>query len=214
MNCIEIPLMVKRREPKVKRVLASALVSALAFAVSIMVVSCANLVKVKIDVVDQRTALENQVLGSYRHIDGDMALMASVRSIDSSGRLKQAPVIPPARKKAIRAMQRSRFNQDDIERFKNMGAIGETSSGYLKYLPTGETKSNRKLERFITHLVDEENEDRGILYRRVMAINENFRADDLPRVEAIMAGLNRDSAKQGQFVQLDSGRWTRKTGKR
>ncbi len=47
--------------------------------------ACSNLVQVKIDVVDQRTSLENQVLGSYNEIQNDTILLASVRSIDEKG---------------------------------------------------------------------------------------------------------------------------------
>lgn len=172
--------------------------------------SCANLVQVKIDVVDQRTALENQVLGSYREIGGDLLLLASVRSIDSQGRLKPVPKLPEGRKKAIKAMQRSRFNLDDIERFKAAGAIGETNNGFLSYMESFQPRAGQKLEKFLDNLIQEENEDRKTLYLRVVSINENFREGDLPKVEKIMAGLNHDSAKSGEWIQKDSGEWVKK----
>lgn len=175
--------------------------------------SCANLVQVKINVVDQRTALENQVLGSYQKIGGDLLLLASVRSIDSQGRLKPVPKLSDNRKKAIKAMQRSRFNLDDIERFKSAGAIGESNNGYLKYMESFQPRADQRLELFINNLVVEENEDRKTLYLRVVAINENFRENDLPKVEKIMARLNNDSAKPGEWIEHDSGEWIRK-GKR
>lgn len=190
---------------------ASALLSALSL---VYAVSCANLVQVKIDVVDQRTALENQVLGSYQEIGGDLLLMASVRSIDSEGRLKPAPKISEARRTAIRAMQRSRFNLDDVDRFKSVGAIGETNDGYLKYILSFDPGADKKLEKFMNNLIAEENEDRKILYRRIVAINENFHEGDLPKVEEIMAALNHDSAKQGEWIQTGSGHWIIKDRKK
>lgn len=172
--------------------------------------SCANLVQVKINVVDQRTALENQVLGSYQEIGGDLLLLASVRSIDSQGRLKPAPKLSDNRRKAIKAMQRSRFNLDDIERFKTAGAIGESNNGYLKYMESFKPRAGQKLEKFMDNIIREENEDRKTLYLRVVSINEKFRDGDLPKVEKIMAGLNQDSAKSGEWIQGDSGEWIRK----
>ncbi len=173
-------------------------------------ISCANLVQVKIDVVDQRTALENQVLGSYQEIDGDLMLMASVRSIDNEGRLKPAPVIPEGKRAAIMAMQRSRFNLDDIERFKTIGAIGETMDGYLAYRPIGKTRADPKLEKFVNHLITEENRDRKILYERIVVINDNLVEGDLPKVERILSKLNHDNAKPGEWIQLDTGEWIQK----
>lgn len=175
--------------------------------------SCANLVEVKVGIVDQRTALENQVLGSYEEIGGDVLLLASVRSIDPNGHLVPAPHIPEGKKKALRAMQRSQFNQDDIERFKTSGALGEGKDGYLTFFETEEIASDPNLKEFVLNLMEEENEDRRVLYERITETNENFKKGDLPRVEAIMAGLNRDTAKEGERIQLDSGEWVLK-GKR
>lgn len=176
--------------------------------------SCANLVQVKIDVVDQRTALENQVLGTYQEIGGDLKLLASVRSIDPEGRLTPLPPIPDKRREAIRAMQRSEFNRDDIERLKSVGIFGEGRNGYLFMFQTDETKSDPKLAEFAKSMMEQENEDRKVLYKRIVEINENFKEGDLARVEKIMAGVNRDSAKPGEMVQADTGEWAAKGGSR
>lgn len=172
--------------------------------------SCANLVQVKVDVVDQRTALENQVLGGYRDIEGDLTLMASVRSIDSQGRLKAAPPVPEGKRGAIRAMQRSRFNQDDIERLKAAGAIGERGDGYLEFFEISAFEKDKELERLARRMVAEENEDRRTLYERIAATGEGFEKGDAPKVGVIMAGLHRDAAREGELVQKASGGWVRK----
>ncbi|HSF58812.1 MAG TPA: hypothetical protein VLD83_12135, partial [Candidatus Binatia bacterium] len=44
---------------------------------------------VGVTVVDERTALENQVLGTYQELNQQVMLVASVRYIDSKGKLKQ-----------------------------------------------------------------------------------------------------------------------------
>ncbi len=185
----------------------------LLLAVALAGMSCSNMVQVKIDVVDQRTALENQVLGSYREINGDLLLLASVRSIDRQGRLVPSPPMPEGRKKALRAMQRSAFNKDDIDAFKSEGVLGESLDGYLYYFKTPGMKTDPKQAKFAWSLRTEENEDRKVLYKRIVEINENFKESDLKKVETIMAGLNRDAAKPGELIQTDSGEWVKKEGK-
>lgn len=178
--------------------------------IAILLFSCSSIVEVKIDVVDQRTALENQVLGAYQEIGDDLMMLASVRSIDENGRLVKTPPMSEGRKTSIKSMQRSLFNLDDIESFKADGALGETNKGYLKYFETKNMETNPKQKEFTANLMREENEDRKNLYLRIVEINENFREGDLAKVEAIMAGLNRDSAKPGEMIQLDSGEWIKK----
>jgi len=53
---------------------------------------------VGVTVVDERTALENQVLGTYKELNQEVLLLASVRYIDPKGKLKPTPEIPPGKK--------------------------------------------------------------------------------------------------------------------
>jgi len=174
-------------------------------------VSCANMVQVKIDVIDQRTALENQAIGTYQEMKGDLLLLASVRSIDAAGRLVPVPPIPAGKREAIRAMQRSEFNRDDIERFKSQGVFGEGKDGYLAFVKAPESVADPKTAGFAVNLLAEENADRKTTYARIAELNENFREGDISRVETVMAGLNRDTAKDGEWTQQDGGDWVRKT---
>ncbi|MDH4185171.1 MAG: YdbL family protein [Nitrospinota bacterium] len=183
----------------------------------ILLCSCANMVRVNIDVVDQRTALENQVLGSYADISQDLALLASVRSIDAEGRLKPAPRLSDAKREVIFAMQRQKFNQDDIEKLKAAGAAGENSHGYLSPM------ENRAMAQdpiftpeFIKNLIDQENQDRKTIYQRILAISPGLAGGpgptggDMPKVERIMAGLNIDSSAPGCWIQDQAGKWSTK----
>ena len=77
--------------------------------------ACGKLVGVDVTVVDQKTALENQILGSYEELGNEMLLLASVRSVDETGKLKTVAEIPSGKKLALRAMQRQEFNRDDIQ---------------------------------------------------------------------------------------------------
>ncbi|HKK67753.1 MAG TPA: hypothetical protein VJ946_06055, partial [Bacteroidales bacterium] len=55
------------------------------------VLSGCTLAKVDVEMVSERTALENQVLGSYNSLDSQMLLAASVRGVDATGNISRPP---------------------------------------------------------------------------------------------------------------------------
>jgi len=171
-----------------------------------------KMVDVNVTVVDEKTALENQILGSYEELGNDMTLLASVRSVDESGKLKSVPEIPPGKRKAIRAMQRKEFNRDDIANFKKLGCAGEGNDGLLVFMEIEKTKTDPKFKKFVQAIIQEENEDRLITLNRIVATNENFSEGDLPKVQKISASLNRDNAKPGEKIQNENGDWVVKPG--
>jgi hypothetical protein len=170
--------------------------------------ACGKLVGVDVTVVDQKTALENQILGSYEELGNEMLLLASVRSVDESGKLKTVAEIPSGKKRALRAMQRQEFNRDDIQKFKQTGVAGEGNEGLLIFFENQKTKEDKQFNSFVQAIIEEENEDRLIILNRTIATNEAFSDGDLPKVQKIFASLNRDSAKNGEKIQQENGAWT------
>jgi hypothetical protein len=170
--------------------------------------ACGKLVGVDVTVVDQKTALENQILGSYEELGNEMLLLASVRSVDETGKLKTVAEIPSGKKRAIRAMQRQEFNRDDIQKFKRTGVAGEGNEGLLIFFENQKTKEDKQFNNFVQAILKEENEDRLIILNRTIATNEAFADGDLPKVQKIFASLNRDSAKNGEKIQQENGAWT------
>jgi hypothetical protein len=170
--------------------------------------ACGKLVGVDVTVVDQKTALENQILGSYEELGNEMLLLASVRSVDEEGKLKTVADIPPGKKQAIRAMQRQEFNRDDIQSFKQSGVAGEGNTGLLVFFENEKTKQDTQFNSFAQAIIQEENEDRLAILKRTIATNEAFSDGDLPKVQKIFASLNRDSAPPGEKIQQENGEWT------
>ena len=85
------------------------------------ITGCAEkLVDVNVTIVDQKTALENQILGSYEELGNEVVVLASVRSVDEKGKLKPVIEVPKGKRLALKAMQRQEFNRDDILEFKNL----------------------------------------------------------------------------------------------
>jgi uncharacterized protein YdbL (DUF1318 family) len=180
----------------------------LAGAMVFVMANCTQkLVDVNVTIVDQKTALENQILGSYKELDNDVLLLASVRSVDEKGKLKPATEIPKGKLKALRALQRQEFNRDDIQEFKQSLCAGEGNDGYLKFFVNERIKTDAKYKEFVETLIAEENEDRRIVLQRIVATNETFTDQDLAKVEKISASLNRDNAKPGEKIQEETGSW-------
>lgn len=163
---------------------------------------------VGVTVVDERTALENQVLGTYQELNQQVMLVASVRYIDPKGKLKQTQELPPGKKDVVRALQRVSFNKDDLNRYKSLGIIGENNEGGITLL---EPEKVQPADRaFVENLIKEENEDRLAIMSRIIETNETLTPTELPRVHKMFAALNRDKALKGERIQLDNGKWTQK----
>ena len=163
---------------------------------------------VGVTVVDERTALENQVLGTYQELNQQVMLVASVRYIDPKGKLKQTQELPPGKKEVVRALQRVSFNKDDLNRYKALGIIGENNEGGVTLLEP--EKVEQADLAFVENLVKEENEDRLVIMSRIIETNETLSPTDLPRVHKMFAALNRDKALKGERIQLDNGQWIQK----
>ena len=159
-----------------------------------------KLVDINVTIVDQKTALENQILGSFEELSNEVLLLASVRSIDEEGKLKPVTEIPKGKLRALRAMQR--------QEFKQTLCAGEGNDGTLKFFDNARTKTDAKFKEFAEAIIAEENEDRLIILQRIVATNENFTEQDLPKIRKISASLNRDNAKPGEKIQQENGDWS------
>ena len=163
------------------------------------------------DVTSQRTALENQVMGSYKELEDDLVLISAVRGRSESG------AVSPMRRRALDAKQNQDFNRDDMDELKGMGLVGETTQGKVVVLPPGVAgkaakAADEKTSRLASQLVAEENQDREAIWQRIVESNENLSAKDLPAVRATYAKMLRENAAEGHWIQSENGSWTQKTG--
>lgn len=182
---------------------------------SFCLMGCAEkLVDVNVTIVDQKTALENQILGSYEELENDVLLLASVRSVDEEGKLTPVIEVPKGKREALRAMQRQEFNHDDIQEFKRTLCAGEGNDGLLKFFENERTETDSRYKEFVVTILKEENEDRLTILRRIVATNENFAENDLPKVQKISGSLNRDNALAGEKIQSEDGAWSLKAGRK
>jgi hypothetical protein len=181
----------------------------------LFLVAC-TLAKVEVNVVGERTALENQVLGTYNSLDDEMLLVASVRAVDPEGRLRPAVQKSPEQRDAMQAVQTIAFHDDDVQAFKRLGWVGEDNRGLLTAFPLVREGAPEGLRDFAASYKELEfqavvaavNRSRELVMRRVIELNEGLSEADLPKVRQVFARLNAQNARPGERVQGPDGAWT------
>ncbi len=174
-----------------------------------------TLARVKVDVVSERTSLENQVLGTYNALDREMLLVASVRGVDTEGQVQTPPRQSREQQDVLLAMQVLSFHEDDLQAFKQLGWVGENKEGLLTVFPMTKEKVPKELKEFAERYKEEEfrsvvgkiNAAREVVMQRVIALNENFTEGDLPAVRSVFAKLNAENARSGEKYQVEDGTW-------
>ncbi len=174
-----------------------------------------TLAKVDVNVVSERTALENQVLGSYNALSDDVLLVASVRGVDPSGKIKTPPRKSREYQNAVDAMETLAFHGDDVDAFKRLGWVGENNLGLLTPFPMNQEKAPDDLKEFAARypkgefvsVVEQVNRAREVVMMRVVETNADFTEKDLPRIKGVFAKLNRENALTGERVQKEDGSW-------
>ena len=179
----------------------------------------------KFDLTTEKTALENQVLGTYKTIDDELILVSAVRgdapASDEEG--ADSGLIQSYH----RARQNQQFNQDDLDELKDAGTIGEARNGELQVLSsalTGLKNTARKNtarkntarkatgrnapSHLVDRLVAEENRDRRTIWLHLIATDANLEAKDLPKIKRASAQVARDGAPPGHWIQSDDGSWS------
>ena len=174
-----------------------------------------TLAKVNVDVVSERTALENQVLGSYNAFSDDVLLVASVRGVDPTGKIKTPPRKSREYQNAVTAMETLAFHEDDVDAFKRLGWVGENNLGLLTTFPMNREKAPDDLQDFAARypeaeflsVVEQVNRSREVVMMRVVETNANFTEKDLPQIRKVFAKLNREKALPGEKIQKEDGLW-------
>ena len=179
------------------------------------VFSGCTLADVKVEMLSERTALENQVLGAYNALDSQMLLAASVRGVDSSGNISRPPEQSREQEETIQAMQIIDFHADDLDRFKRLGWVGENNQGLIEPFALDRDAVPDDLKEFAQRYSAEEfdyviqkiNESREKIMMRVIYMNEDLRESDLPEVKTIFAKINAEKARPGEKIQDRDGTW-------
>lgn len=175
-----------------------------------------TLAQVQVQVASERTALENQVLGSYNALSDEVMLVASVRGVDPFGQIQAPPPRSLEYQHAMEAIQVMAFHEDDVRAFKRLGWVGENNQGLLTPFPMETQNVPQDLKEFVSRYPEGEFEDvthqvnqaREVLMRRVVETNPDLTMRDLPAVQEVFGKLNRENALAGEKIQNPDGAWT------
>ena len=72
--------------------------------------------------------LFEEALGAYEELEEDTWMVASTRSADEDTII----ILSPEKRRALDAIQRQKFNKDDIDEFKMKEYVGENNRGFLE----------------------------------------------------------------------------------
>ncbi len=99
----------------------------------------------------------------------------------------------PAIKQAL-DNRRARFNE--LQKYKQTGAIGEDNHGYVAVLSAGGGASA---------VASDENRDRRVIYTAIAEQNNLSHA--MGTIEGVFAEVQRQKAQPGEYIQQDNGQW-------
>lgn len=162
----------------------------------------------EVNITGEKTALENQVIGTYREIEQDAWTLVSVRSATPG---QQQPAMSPEKKLVFEAVQGRKFNRDDIDEFKKADLIGENNKGLLEIRDVRKLEADPELKNRVTTIVENENNYRKIIMDRVVLLNEQAAEAGADNVGKIFAKINQDSSEAGTWIQTEDGSWMKKT---
>lgn len=173
--------------------------------ISLLMISC-SVKAPEVKVTGEKTALENQVIGTYQEIEQDAWTLASVRSATPGQQSK----LPAAKKKVFEAVQGRKFNKDDIDDFKKEELVGENNLGLLEILNSQKIESDPELKARVSKIVENENSYRTIIMDRIMLLNDAAAQAGDANISRIFAKINQDSSAPGTWIQNDDGKWIKK----
>lgn len=160
------------------------------------------------ELTSQRTALENQIMGTYKEIDDDLLVTSNEKqtgALDAKSASRNKASIGKEK-----ANKNRLFNADDIKDLKDSAFIGERSDGELAILPKGigdianATPDQIKLAEAI---IDEENKDRSVIWKSSLSEDANLTEKDLPFIQEKFAREIYEKSASGHWFYAGS-RWT------
>ncbi len=181
------------------------------FSILVLWVASNACVRANIQVVDQRTALENQIIGSYEELSKDLQLLSSVRAVPHASD-KDRPDRRPLSKLrtlALKARQIQQFIQDDIDSLKEAGCLGESRHASIEARPC-DLSSDPHQEQLIKRVIAMENSARKTLLEFVIGTSPNLTEEDRAVLIETWARMRRQKAESGQWIQEQDGTWQKK----
>ncbi len=160
----------------------------------------------EVNITGEKTALENQVIGTYEQIEEDVWTLASVRSTNTN----QQTTMSDEKKRVLEAVRGRKFNKDDIVEFLEKGYVGENNQGLLELIDAEKLENDSELKNRVVQIIKSENDYRKTIMDRIILLNEYAAEAGEKNVAGVFANINQDNAPSGSWIQNDNGEWIQK----
>jgi uncharacterized protein YdbL (DUF1318 family) len=171
--------------------------------------SCLTVVPPEINLTGEKTVIERQIVGDYMELEKDAWTVSSIRTTvgktEGSSQGSGDPEI-------IKAIKVREFHAGKIRDYKTEGAIGETSSGYVSYIDTAQYESSPELQKVLLSVIEEENRARRDIFIKTLTKSggKEPSKNEIDSFGKIFSEEQRALAQKGDWIQENSGKWTRK----
>jgi len=160
----------------------------------------------KITATGERTVFENQIVGSYRMIEEEAWMAASLRAEGQSDSI----AISQEKQIVLEAILRQRFNADDVDDFKKLGIAGEKSDGLLSIRDEAFATADSALQALAQKVISEEIEDRKLIMNRLIELHPEIDASEKSKIGMVYAKLKQETSPSGTWIQEANGGWVKK----
>lgn len=170
--------------------------------------SCCLIAPPTINLTGEKTVIERQIVGDYMELEKDAWTVSSVRTNVSKKESGSQETGDPEILKAIRARE---FNSSRIRGYKSEGVIGETNTGYVSYIEGTSYESSPDLRKVLLDIIEDENSARKKIFARTISKSGKESSNaELESFGRMFAEEQRALAQKGDWIQENSGKWTRK----
>jgi len=158
----------------------------------------------EIKLTGEKTALENQIIGTYDEIENESWTSGSRRSTSISGSQTQQK-----RQSVLQAVQDRKFREDDINELKEEQIAGENNQGYVEILGSERYQNDAEYQQYVDFLIDQENEDRSIIYQRAVTLTVSSTREE-KKIQSMLAKIRATESAPGTMIQQPDGTWIEK----
>ncbi|HOP64541.1 MAG TPA: DUF1318 domain-containing protein [Spirochaetota bacterium] len=195
-----------------KRIILTAIITAIAcyaFTGCKSTPSCLTVVPPEINLTGEKTVIERQIVGDYMELEKDAWTVSSVRTTVAR---KKGDSNLSGDQEIIKAIKAREFHADRIRDYKTEGVIGETAEGYISYIPGHSYEKSAELKKVLLTIIDEENSARKNIFTRTLSKSGKKTPSDseVKSFGRMFADEQRALAQKGDWIQDNSGKWTRK----
>ena len=164
----------------------------------VIALSSANCMTIRPQVVDKKTQLEKQILGSFDKLESELVLASSVRSKGAPGK-----ELAPAQREALIAVMNRQFRKDDVVDMLSAKQACETLQGVLKLEENDAVRANAGLKEQLKKMIVEENKDREVILKRVVDLNPGLSESDLPAIRKMFYERNAGECLPGMKIEVE-----------